>query len=187
MARLPYVDKDDLPPEESHLPLSTSNITRALSNAPRVANQSGLVARFIRDGLVLDPRLRELALIGVGYATGCAYEYAHHVRLGLECGVSEADIRAVAAESAGRASGLEPLAGAVLRAAREIAAGPGVSAATFAELGAGLDNREIVELVFATTNYLGVSRMLLSLGVDLEPEAEEYVRRFPLKAPPAAP
>jgi alkylhydroperoxidase family enzyme len=183
MARLPYVDKDDLPPEQRHLPLSASNITRMLSNSPNVAHLSGRIALYIRDEMRLDPRLRELAIIQVGYSTGCAYEYVQHVRIGLQSGLSEADIRAVAEETAGRATSLEPLARTVLQAAREMVLGP-VSEATFEALRKELDSEEITNLLFTIGNYFGVSRVLASLEVDLEPAVVPYLERFPLGRPP---
>lgn len=183
MARLPYVDKDELPAEQRHLPLSASNITRMLSNSPNIAHLSGKIALYIRDEMRLDPRLRELAIIQVGYSTGCAYEYVQHVRIGLEGGLSEADIRAVAEETAGRTTSLEPLARTVLQAAREMVRGPGVSQATFDALRKELNNEEITNLLFTIGNYFGVSRVLASLEVDLEPAVVPYLERFPLRRP----
>jgi alkylhydroperoxidase family enzyme len=179
MARVPYVDRQDLPPELRELPLSQSNITRALSNSPHLANLSGAIAGYIRREMRLDPRLRELAIIQVGYSNRCAYEYVQHVKIGLEVGVSEDDIRAVAGETAGRATSLDPLARTVLRAAREIVRGPGVSEETFEALRKDLDNEEITNLFFTIGNYFGVGRVLISLQVDLEPEVQQYIERFP--------
>jgi alkylhydroperoxidase family enzyme len=182
MARVPYIDAEDLPADQRHLPLSVSNITRAMSNSPGVAHQSGQVARFVA-AMDLDPRLRELAIMQVGYAMGCAYEYAHHVKVALAVGVSDADILAIAEESAGRRSGLEPLARTVLSGAREMTDGQAMSEATFAELQAALGERHLVELVFAIANYTGVVRILQSLDVGLEDEYLGYLERFPLPGP----
>ena len=57
----------------------------------------------------LDPRLRELAILQVGYLAKSPYEYSHHVKIGREFGVSDDDIRAIGEETAGRASKLDPL------------------------------------------------------------------------------
>ena len=182
MARLPYIDKHDLPPQYRDAPFSDANITRVLCNSPNVAMQSGGVARYIRSGNRLDPRLRELAIIQVGYSTRNAYEYAHHVQIGLAHGVSEADVRALADETAGYASPLEPLAKAVLCAAREMTHDLAVTDATFAELRRHLDNECLVELLFAIANYNAVVRLLASLKVDLEDDYQTYLQRFPLPA-----
>jgi alkylhydroperoxidase family enzyme len=180
MARVPYVDREDLSPELRHLAGSQSNITRAMSNSPNVAYHSGTVARYIRTESPLDPRLRELAIVQVGYAAGNAYEYAHHVRIGLACGVTDADMRAIADETAGRPSSLPPLDRAVLRAAREMTLGLAVTPETFAELKAGLDDKMLVELIFAIANYNGVVRFLASLEIDLEEEYRSLLAKYPL-------
>jgi alkylhydroperoxidase family enzyme len=181
MARIPYVDGKDLP-EQVRGQAHVSNITRALSNNPDVELRSGGNARYIRHQSSLDPRLRELAIIQVGYSTRCAYEYTHHLEIGFEFGVTEADVRAVADETAGRPTGLQPLAKAVLHAAREMTDGLAITDATFAELRTHLDNRQLVDLVFAIANYNGVVRMLESLKVDLEDKYLPLLEKFPLPA-----
>jgi alkylhydroperoxidase family enzyme len=182
MARVPYVSKESLPAADRELlrEASESNITRALSNSPKVAHLSGTVAKYIRDNRKLDPRLRELALIQVGYAANSPYEYAHHIEIGARFGVTDADVRAVAEETAGKSSSLEPIARAVLRAAREMTAGNAISDATFAELRKELDNEQLVELIFATGNYIGVSLMLKSMQVELEAESQHIMEKFPI-------
>jgi alkylhydroperoxidase family enzyme len=183
MARVPYVNKEDLSPEHRELLRSDSNITRALANSPTASHQSGAMAHYIRHGNRLDGRLREMAIIQVGYLTGSAYEYTHHIETGLSFGVTEADIRAIADETAGRPTSLEPLAKAVLRAAREMTDGIAVSDATFAELKkGGLDNERLVDLFLAIANYNGVVRLLASLQVDLEDSYRPYLEKFPLPA-----
>ena len=180
MARVPYVDKDELPEKFRGLMSSDANITRALSNSPQVAYQSGQVARYIRHDSRLDPRLREMAILQVGYSARSAYEYTHHIKIAFNFGVSEADVRAIADESAGWPTQLEPLAKAVLRAAREMTNGLSVSDETFVALQKSFDNEQLVDLIFAIANYNGVVRMLASLKVDLEDEYLPYLEKFPL-------
>jgi alkylhydroperoxidase family enzyme len=181
MARLPYVYPDDLPPQYRDMFRNNANITRALANSPEVAKLSGAVARYIREGNKLDPRLRELAIIQVGYTANSPYEYTHHIEIGLRYGVTESDLHALADEAAGRDSKLDPLAKTVLRAAREITANGTLSDATFAALKQGLDNERLIELIFAISNYNGVVRMLAALQVDLEDEYRPYLEKFPIK------
>jgi hypothetical protein len=96
--------------------------------------------------------------------------------------VTKDDVRAIADETAGRPSKLEPLAKSVLCAAREMTDGLTVSDATFAELKAGLDNECLVDLLYTIANYNGVVRILAALQVDLEDEYLEYLERFPFAA-----
>ena len=107
MARLPYLDKSDLLPEHQDLLARNLNLYRVLAHSPRAARSLNTLARYIRDGSRLDPRLRELAILQVSYLTRSAWGYSHHIRIGREIGLSDDDIRAVADETAGRATRLE--------------------------------------------------------------------------------
>ncbi|HXQ49494.1 MAG TPA: carboxymuconolactone decarboxylase family protein [Stellaceae bacterium] len=170
MARVPYIDvgKDAL------------NIRRALANSPTAGPKNTALAMHIRNESKLDPRLREMAILQVGYTARCAYEYVHHIELGREFGVSDDDIRAIAEDSAGRPTKLDPLAKAVLRAAREMTVDCGIADDTFAVLKQHLDNERIVDLVLAVAFYNSTVRILESLKVDVEPGYQRYLQEFPL-------
>ena len=172
MARVPYIDVPNAP--------LSSNVARALANSPNGSKKYSSVAMYIRHESTLDPRLRELAILQVGYATRQIYEYAHHCSLALEFGCSEDDIRALADESAGRPTSLEPLAKAALSAAREMTLYVDLSDETFAALKAGLSNEHLLDLLIAICAYNGTVRMLSALRVDLEPEYRQYLEKFPL-------
>jgi alkylhydroperoxidase family enzyme len=118
MARVPYLDQSDLAPEHRDLLARNINLFRAMVHSPHGARAFHGLGEFIRHKSRLDPRLRELAILQVGYLTRSVYEYTHHIKIGRGSGVSDDDIRAIAAETAGRPSSLEPLARTVLLAAR---------------------------------------------------------------------
>src|SRR6266478_5036833 len=139
MARLPYLDRSDLAAENRDLLSRNINLYRALAHSPNGARSFMGLGKFVRHQSRLDPRLRELAILQVGYLTRSPYEYSHHVKLGREFGVSDGDLRAIAEETVGRPTSLEPLAKVVLRAAREMTQDLAMSDATFAALRAELD------------------------------------------------
>src|SRR5215510_4952445 len=143
MARVPYLDQSDLAPEYKDLLARNINLFRAMVNSPNGARAFHGLGEFIRHKSRLDPRLRELAILQVGYLTRSVYEYTHHIKIGRDFGVSDDDIRAVAAETAGKPSTLEPLAQTVLRAAREMTQGLTISDGTFAALKKALDNERL--------------------------------------------
>jgi alkylhydroperoxidase family enzyme len=180
MARLRYLNTEDLAPEYQNIPRMKSNITRVLANSPRGARHVAGIGMYLRHESTLNPRLRELAILQVGYTTRNEYEYAHHIDVALSFGVTEADIRAIAAESAGKESPLEPLAGAVLRAARELTERLTLEDETFAILREALDAASLVDLLIAIGEYNGMVRIMSALQVDLEPEYAGYLDRFPL-------
>ena len=182
MARVPYLDKSDLAPENQDLLARSITLHRALVHSPNGARAFGGLGQFIRHKSRLDPRLRELAILQVGYLARAPYEWSHHVKIGREFGVTNDDIRALIAETEGKSSKLEPLAKLVLKAAREATNDLAVSEATFAALRKDLDNERVVDLVITISFYNAVVRLLASLQIDVEPEYQPYLEEFPLPA-----
>jgi alkylhydroperoxidase family enzyme len=180
MARLPYLDKKDLAPEDQELLARNANIFRALAHSPGGLRAFSTLGGFIRFKSKLDPRLRELAILMVGRLTGAPYEWSHHVEIGRKFGVSDGDIRALMSEADGISSTLEPLAKTVLKAATEMTCDLAISDATFAQLRQSLDNECIVDLVLTIAFYNGVVRTLASLQIDVEDAYRRYLDEFPL-------
>lgn len=179
MARFSYLNKEDVAPEHrDHM--RDINLTRLMFHHPELARLSGEHAMYIRNKSKLDPRLREMAILQVGYCARSPYEYSHHVKIGLDFAVSEADIRAIADETEGRPTTLEPLAKAVLKAARELAEEITLSDATFAVLQQHLDTPRLLELFDAICSYCGTVRLLAALKIDVEPDYAVYLEKFPL-------
>ena len=182
MARLPYLDKSDLLPEHQDLLARNLNLYRVLAHSPRAARSLNTLSRFIRDGSRLDPRLRELAILQVSYLTRSAWGFSHHARIGREVGLADREIAAIAGETEGRSTGLDPLAKTVLRAAREMTLDLGLSDATFSELRRALDHERLTDLVVTIAFYNGLVRLLAAMQVEVEEEYRSYLEEFPLPA-----
>jgi alkylhydroperoxidase family enzyme len=180
MARVPYLSKSDLKPEDQELLARDINLNRALVHSPGATRAFGRLGGFIRNQSKLDPRLREMAILQVGHVARSKYEYSHHIKIGRDFGVSDDDIRAIAAETAGQPSDLDPLARAVLACAREMALEGAPADATWATLDAELDTECLTDLVVTIAFYCGVVRLLDTLQIDVEPEYEHYLAEFPL-------
>ncbi len=180
MARVPYLQQSDLPPEYQELLARPIALNRAMAYNTEASKAFSVPAMYIRHKSKLDPRLRELAILQVGYLTKSAYEYSHHVKLGREAGVSDDDIRAIGEETAGRPSKLEPLAKTVLRGAREMTKDLAMSDATFAELEKALGREKLIDLTLVVAFYNAVVRLLGTLQIDVEPEYLKYLEEHPL-------
>lgn len=180
MARLPYLHKSDLLPEHRDLLARNINLYRLLAHSPRGARSLNTLARYIRDGSRLDPRLRQLAILQVGYITRSAYEYSHHIRISRDFDVSDDDIRAIADETAGRPSSLDPVARSVVQAARELTCDLKVSDETFATLKQSLDDERLTDLFITIAYYNGLVRLMAALEIDVEDEYRPYLDEFPL-------
>jgi len=180
MARVPYLDQSDLAPENRDLLARNINLYRAFTHSPDATRSFLGLAQYIRYHSKLDPRLREMAILQVGYSTRSPYEYSHHVKIARDFGVKDDDIRAIVAETNGESTRFTPLEKAVLKAARELAAQPDLSDETYDELKRGLDNERIVDLLLVISFYCGVVRLLGALQIDVEEDYRKYLQEFPL-------
>ena len=179
MARFKYLTDEEVAPEQ-RAQLRNINLTRLLFHNPELARLSNQHAMYIRNKSKLDPRLREMAILQVGYLTRSAYEYSHHIKIGRDFGVSDDDIRAIADEAEGRPTSLAALDRAVLRGAREMTRDLAISDETFAVLSRSLDAERITDLVLTIGFYNAVVRILASLQIDVESEYLRYLEEFPL-------
>ena len=138
------------------------------------------LANYIRHGSKLDPRLRELAILQVGYLANSPYEWSHHVKLGREFGVTDDDIRAIGEETAGRPTKLDDLSKTVLRAAREMTTDLAMSDATFAALEKALGREQVIDLTLAIAFYNAVVRLLGTLADRCRAGIPAYLEEHPL-------
>jgi len=176
------LEVSDLAPEDQDLLKRPIWLTKALVNSPKAARAFHTVGIYIRFGSKLDMRLRELAILQVGWLARSPYEWSHHVKLGLGFGVSEADIQALIDETAGKTTNLDALTRLVLQAAREMTNDGAMADATFATLQAELGNEQVVDLTLTIGFYNGVVRVLGTLAIDVEPEYAPYLEKFPFPA-----
>jgi alkylhydroperoxidase family enzyme len=183
MARLPYLEKSDLKPEDQSLLARDITLFKCMTHSPNAARAFQGLGGFIRHKSRLDPRLREIAILAVGWITQAPYEWSHHVKIGQEFGVSEEDIVGLMAECEGEDNGLEPLAKLVIRAAAEMTNDLAVADDTFAELKKHFDNERLTDLVITIAFYNAVVRYLGTMQVDVEPSYQPYLDKFPLPEP----
>ena len=180
MARVPYLDPEDLAAEDRELLARPISLFRVLSHSPGGARAFQGMGGWIRFKCTLDPRLRELAILQVGYLARSPYEWSHHVKIGYDFGVSDADIEALIAETEGRGSDLPELDRTVLKGAREMTAEGAMSKATFDALHAEFGHQGMVDLCIVIAFYNAVVRFLGSMEMDVEADYQPYLDKYPL-------
>ena len=180
MARLPYLEAEQIAPEYRDMLTRNTNLHKLLVNSPDMARAFSGIGSYIRFGSKLDPRLRELAILQVGWVEKSEYEFTHHVKISRDFGVTDADIEGVIAETAGKPSTLEPLAKAILKGAREMVRDLAMSDETFAEIKGQLSDAHMVDLVLTIAFYCAVVRVLATMKIDNEPAYKEVLQQFPM-------
>ena len=177
MARVPYLDAADLDEADRPLLARPINLFRGLAHSPDGLAHFHAIGDWIRHRSGVDPRLWELAILQVGYLTRSRYEYAHHIRIGRDFGLSDDDIRLVRTDT--------PLpdgaTGTVLRAARELTVEADLTDATWQAMVDALGVRQSVELVLVIAHYNAVIRVLAALAIDVEPDYRHHLDEFPFE------
>ncbi|MEK7847717.1 MAG: carboxymuconolactone decarboxylase family protein [Chloroflexota bacterium] len=175
MARISLLTQEKAPPEAQEVfrrlearGARVVNIYRAL------AHSRGAMLHFMRLGNTLlerchlDHRLRELAILRVATLTGSQYEWAQHVTLARECGVSAEQMEAIGQWRTSPA--FDARDRAVLAYTDEVAQKVQVGDDTFREVSRYLDEASIVELTLSIGFWGMVARLLEALQVDLDPD-----------------
>jgi alkylhydroperoxidase family enzyme len=179
MALIPYLKKDQVSPEYQDLMTGNHNAFRALAHSPGGCRQFRNMVYYLKTSK-LDPRLRELAMIQVGWLSGCEYEWCHHVDVALASGVTEQDIRSLMEGTEEGWRRLGETEYMVLLATRQMYTGPADADVVHA-LRSVLGEERLVDLMVLVGFYIGAVRVLGTLGIDLEAHYEQYRTRFPLR------
>lgn len=174
MARVPYVEQDDLPEEYQPLIVSALqnkpiHIYRAIGNNPSIL--AGLREFFssLWSDTGLSERKRELVILAIAREAGSEYEWHQHVNIGAGAGVTDEEMRAI---SAGRFDDFDPDEAVLLRYAIAVV-NDAVDDALHDDLREYVsDDETIVGLTALAVAYFGVARLLSALDVEIE---EEFV------------
>ena len=99
----------------------------------------------------LPRRETELVILRVSHLRECRYEHDHHVRLGRQAGLTDADFARV--EGGPAAAGWTPREQAILQATDELVSANDIPDDSWARLNELLDTREVIELVLLVGHY----------------------------------
>lgn len=180
MARLPYLNDEDLDESQRHLLERPINLHRILANSPNGLEVFSQFGEWIRWRSGLNPRLRELAILQVGYMYSSKYEFSHHIEISRNFGVTNSDIRGIASLASGQEADFSDVDLLVLSAARQLTADADLDEATWSGLRGVLGDEHAVDLVLVISFYNAVVRVLAGLKIDVEPSYAKYLDEFPL-------
>lgn len=169
MARLPYPDLTAKPDEIRQLVASLPplNIFRMLPHAETVMRGFVQLGTAILSRALLEPRLRELAILRVAACSPAAYEWQQHVPIALACGATAAEIAALERGDA-EADCFGEREKVLLRFTDALLTGPRVDDATLAAMRRLYSDRELCEAILTIGYYMMVARFLETTGVELE-------------------
>lgn len=178
MARVSMVEKENALPMVKELyekNMSNSgrvlNLFKVLGHLPYIGLNFQRLGNSILKGEGLSPKLRELAILRVGYLARCRYEMAQHTPIAMRAGINKRQIGEIGQWKLSREFTSEEKA--VLAYADEVEINVQVKDETFNALSTFLNEQSIVELTAAIAYYGMACRLLEALKVDMESGIEK--------------
>jgi AhpD family alkylhydroperoxidase len=142
------------------------NALGTLAHHPELARAFHTLNGHILFGTTLSPRQRELIVLRVAAVRRSAYEWAQHVRLADDAGISAEEVGRIA-EGPG-ASGWSTTDRALVGAVDDLLADARVADDTWAVLAADLEVEQLMDVIFTVGAYDALAMLLRSFGVELD-------------------
>ena len=169
MALLPYLDEKDASPEVLKALKSgrvVLNVQKMTANAQSILLQRSRLSNALFTQIVIDPKLREIAILRTAKDCHSVYEWTQHVPAAKHVGVTSEQIAAIENwQSAGCFSEVERL---VLQFTDEVNANVKASRAIVEALKRHLSPGEIIELLVIIGHWRQTASILETTEVELE-------------------
>jgi alkylhydroperoxidase family enzyme len=165
LSRIPYPDIAALPEKMQRMIAGTPlNIVRMGAHAsPALFEAQGALGYAIAQPDVLEPRVREVAILVVAFLSGSEYELNQHRPLARAAGLTDDEIEAVGRGDYAR---LEPRLAAIATFAaatvRDLAPSDEVLAAVRREV----TDRVLVNVVLSIGCYMSLARLIAVTGIE---------------------
>jgi len=143
------------------------NVFRTLAHKPKALRGFLPWGHYVLSrGNDLPKREREIIILRTAYRCGSPYEWAQHLRIGRECGLTDAEISRLKKPDLNDEWSKSDRA--LLQAADELHVDQFISDATWADLRAQWSEAQCMDVVFSVGQYTQVAMMLNSFGVPLD-------------------
>lgn len=184
MARIPYTNIEESPQKiKDFFEKLRSSELNILNIHRMVAHSQASVREFVWFGSKLltkprlEPRFRELAILRIAQLHGARYEWAHHVPIALQAGVSREQIREIGRWSESPLFADEEKT--VLKYTEEVVRNNEPGDDTFGAAARFLDSAGLVELTLSVGYWCMVAKFLRTFRVDIEEDFErEHAELF---------
>ncbi len=148
------------------------NIFKTLSHHPDLFRRWLVFGNHVLFKSTLPPRERELIILRIGWLCEAEYEWAQHVLIGKEAGLTAEEIDRIKAGP--NARGWSEADKLLLQATDELRKDAFITDATWNGLSQHFDKKQLMDVVFAVGQYNLVSMALNTLGVQLDDGLEGF-------------
>ncbi len=148
------------------------NIFKTLSHHPALFRRWLVFGNHVLFKSTLPPRERELVILRIGWLCEAEYEWAQHVLIGKEAGLTAEEIDRIKAGP--NARGWSEADKLLLQATDELRKDAFITDTTWNGLCQHFDTKQLMDVVFAVGQYNLVSMALNTLGVQLDDGLEGF-------------
>jgi 4-carboxymuconolactone decarboxylase len=149
------------------------NIFRTLVRHPKLFKRSMVLATGLLIKGNLPARLREIVILRVAWRSGSVYEWGQHVRMGLDSGLAQHEIDALATEGFHGSAWSKPEVIAIT-VTDELCAADDLTDATWEAALAEWGEQDLMELIFLVGNYRMLAGFLNAARVELDDGLEGF-------------
>jgi len=170
------------PPDATHRAPATEDRPKALSVLGTMAHHPALAQAFftfnghILGTSTLSERQRELLIMRVAADRKCGYEWAQHLFMARDAGLTDEEIGRIA-YGPDSPFWAEPEA-AMLRSVDELIHDGVISESTWALLAGDLNEQQLLDLIFTVGLYDILARLFESLELKTDNDIHELMKRY---------
>ena len=158
-------------PREGNRPKGL-NVLGLLAHHPELTRSYHVFVGYLLNGSTLTPRQRELVILRVAHVRGAEYEWTQHVVQGLDAGLTDDEVRAVRRDPAD--GGWSAEEAGLLAAVDELIADGTISDATWQLLAAGMNEQQLLDMVFTAGAYEMLAMVMQSFGVEMDADLQPW-------------
>lgn len=147
------------------------NVLGTLAHHPRLTGAYHVFNGQVQFGTTLSQRQRELLVLRVAAVRDCEYEWAQHVVIATDLGVSADEVARVA--EGPDAEGWSATDAALLRAVDELLESARISDPTWAALRDDLDVPQVMDLIFTVGAYETLAMFIRSVDMELDEDLRD--------------
>ncbi|WP_207946640.1 carboxymuconolactone decarboxylase family protein [Actinomadura sp. 7K507] len=147
------------------------NMLGSFAHHPQLAHAFFTFNGHVMMATTLSLRQRELIILRTATLLKCPYEWAQHLVIGHDAGLTDKDIARIAFGP--DAPSWDPLEEALLRAVDELVGGGAIAERTWQVLAEELDTRRLMDLIFTVGAYQTLAYMLRSLDLEMDDDLQQ--------------
>jgi len=170
------------PPNPTHAAPSTENRPKALQVLGTMAHHPALAQAFftfnghILGASTLTERQRELLIMRVAADRRCGYEWAQHLFMARDAGLTDEEIGRIAYGP--DAPFWTDVEAAMLRGVDELVHDGAISESTWQVLSGDLDEQQLLDLIFTVGLYDLLARLFASLELTIDDDIHALMKQY---------